>query len=343
MSKETLAYLGDHTLIGFTDKRGKAWHYRTGKDSAGRPNHFPGPVPEDRALEMLSYPVAEGTVTVTVPVISEDGVADHTFTAKTFKGIVRLDTGEVFEFFKLGYQMHQPRQWCLEYLDMILSGGLQIGSVVVLRGGAQAALQAELPENRIAKGKGAEPVSFRPFVTAATSFNGSIATTYGRGAQVVVCDNTLSVALRSFDRSTKIRHSSGSLNRVGEVRENLALIVEEVGDAFEVQVKALMKQHVTDAKFKEIVDAFTGESKAKEGRGKTLAERKTRTLKDLWKRDERVAPWRNSAYGVLAAFNTAQHHYFGVEKTRAERNQQYIVEGKWDSFDNNILRMLEKV
>ena len=35
-------------------------------------------------------------------------------------------------------------------------------------------------------------VEFRPFLTATTSLDGSIATTYQTGAQVAVCDNTLS-------------------------------------------------------------------------------------------------------------------------------------------------------
>jgi phage/plasmid-like protein (TIGR03299 family) len=338
MSTETRQWLAENTLIGNTDKRGTAWHYREGDD-----NHFAGPVPYDRALELLSYPVAEGTVTVKVPVITEDGVETKKFKAANHKGIVRLDTGEVFEFFKLTYEMHQPREWCLQYLDLILSGGLEIGSVVVLKGGAVAAVQAELPENFIAKGKGAEPVAYRPFVTAATSFNGSMATTYGRGAQVVVCDNTLSAAAKSFDAQTKYRHRRGTIDRVGEVRENLALMVEEVADTFAAEVKALTKQYVSNGQFKEVVDAFTGESKAKEGRGKTMAGNRARVLKQLWKDDERVSPWKNSAYGVLAAFNTAQHHYFGTDASRVERNQMNVINGAWDKFDANVLKLLATV
>ena len=239
--------------------------------------------------------------------------------------------------------MHQPKQWCLENLDLILSGGLQIGSVVVLKGGAVAAVQAELPESRIATAPGAEPVAYRPFVTAATSFDGSIATTYGRGAQVVVCDNTLSVALKSFDAVTKIRHSRFSLNRIGEIRTNLALVVEQSGDAFDAQFATLASQVVTDQKFAAIVKAYTGVENAKEGRSKTIAENKEKALLDLWRRDERVAPWRGSAYGVLAAFNTASHHVFGADKTRIERNQQRVIEGEWDRFDSNVLDLIASV
>lgn len=339
MSTETLAWLEENTLIGFTDKRGNAWHYREGTN-----NHFPGPVPQDRALELLSYPVAESSsITLKVPVITEDGVDVKKFKAPGHKGIVRLDTGEVFEFFKLGYEMHQPREWCLEYLDLILSGGLEIASVVVLKGGAVAAVQAELPETFMAKSKGAEPVCYRPFVTAATSFNGSMATSYGRGAQVVHCDNTLAIAVRNFDAVTKYRHRRGSIDRVGEVRDNLALVVEQLGDTFAKQVKDLTSQYVTDKQFKAIVAAYTGEATAKEGRGKTIAHNKAVILRNLWKDDERVAPWKNSKYGVLSAFNTYQHHYFGADKTRVERNQLNVVTGKWNEFDGKILQLLERV
>lgn len=334
MTSETLQWLQENTLIGFTDKRGAAWHGREADD-----NHFAGAVPQDRALELLSYPVNEGLLQAIV--MNDDGVM--TVDDDTRKAIVRTDTRKILGVFKLGYQMHQPKEWCLENLDLILSGGLEIGSVVVLKGGAVAAVQAELPENRIAQGKGAEPVEYRPFVTAATSFDGSIATTYGRGAQVVVCDNTLSVALRSFDAVTKVRHSRHSLNRIGEIRTNLALVVEQSADAFDAQVQALTAQHVTDQRFAEIVKAFTGVDTAKEGRSLTIAEKKEAALLDLWRRDERVAPWKNSAYGVLAAFNTASHHIFGADASRVQRNQQRVIEGIWDDHDAKIVRMLETV
>lgn len=332
MTSETIQWLTENTLIGFTDKRGAAWHGREGDD-----NHFPGAVPQERALELLSYPVHEGTVQSVVQLEDSAMLVED----PDRKTIVRTDTRQILGIFKQGYRMHQPAEWCLQNLDLILSGGLEIGSVVVLKGGAVAAVQAELPENRIATGKGAEPVEYRPFVTAATSFDGSIATTYGRGAQVVVCDNTLSVALRNFDGVTKYRHSSGSLSRIGEVRENLHLMVEQSADAFDTQVRALTAMHVTDAKFAEIVSAFTGIDSAKEGRSLTMAEKKQDALLKLWRDDERVAPWRNNGYGVLAAFNTASHHIFGADASRPERNQRRVIEGGWDDFDSKILRMLE--
>lgn len=44
MSKETSTWLNTNVLIGFTDKRGHAWHYRA-EDQTPEPNHYPGPIP----------------------------------------------------------------------------------------------------------------------------------------------------------------------------------------------------------------------------------------------------------------------------------------------------------
>jgi hypothetical protein len=44
MSRETLNWLYTNTLIGSTDKRGKAWHWRA-QEQDGASNHYPGPIP----------------------------------------------------------------------------------------------------------------------------------------------------------------------------------------------------------------------------------------------------------------------------------------------------------
>lgn len=44
MSRETSEWLNRNVLVGFTDKRGNAWHYKA-DDQGDEPNHYPGPVP----------------------------------------------------------------------------------------------------------------------------------------------------------------------------------------------------------------------------------------------------------------------------------------------------------
>ena len=325
------------TLAGFMEGRQWIGH-------ADEARTYAGAVPREDALALLSYPLAEGKVTVSLPIITDDGVETLTIDAPDRKAVVRTDTATIMGMFMSGYQIHQPAKWCLDNLDLILDGGLEIGTVAVVKGGKLAMLQAELPESRIATAPGAEPVAHRPQITAATSHDGSTSTLYGVGDRVLICENQISVSGLSafgFDAVTKIRHSSRSLSRVFEVRANLGLVVEEIGDAFDEQFRILCAQHVTDARFEEIVQAFTGEAKAPEGRSKTIATNKANALRDLWRDDPRAAPWKNSAYGVLATFNTAQNHILGADKGRTERNQQRTIEGKWETFDAGILRLLQ--
>ena len=44
MSRETLRHLNTNTLIGNTDARGTAWHYRA-EDQGAESNHYAGPIP----------------------------------------------------------------------------------------------------------------------------------------------------------------------------------------------------------------------------------------------------------------------------------------------------------
>jgi phage/plasmid-like protein (TIGR03299 family) len=340
MSAETMEWLEANSLIGFTAERGNAWHYREGAD-----NHFEGAIPVERIERLLAVPLVSGTVSVT---IYDDAGYPHMIEDPTRQAIVRRDTGKVFNYFKGGYKIHQYDEWLRQNLDTILHGGLQFGSGILLRDGAVAAVQVELPETRIAEGgKGAEPVKHRPHVTAATSSDGSMATTYLRGTRIWVCDNTLAYAMREKSAlKHKVRHSTNSLARIGEVRANLELEVEQAGEEFDLMVKELTEQYVSDQKFIEVVKAYTGVDKAPEGRSKTIAENKENTLLTLWNRDERVAPWANTAWGVLAAFNTADHHLFsqkGDAAKRTERNEIRAINGDREQFDGNVLRLLASV
>ena len=67
MSRETLEWLNENTLIGFTDKRGNAWHHRGGYD-----NHYPGGIPvEDVRKRLFDWEVEEHRIHVGAPVDAE--------------------------------------------------------------------------------------------------------------------------------------------------------------------------------------------------------------------------------------------------------------------------------
>lgn len=323
-------------LLGFTgDRRQAAWQDYYDVDAT-----FEGEVPLDRVEQLMDYPLHEAEMTYRYQV--EDG-GDMQGIVAGRKAIVRGDTGDVLGVFKNGYQIHQPKEWLVKQLGNILDADLRVGSAILLKRGAVAVVQAEKPETW----DGAEGVQFRPYVSAATSHDGTLSTRYFTGTTIIACENQMGL-LRSQSNGVSIRHSANSMMRLDEVRTRLDIMVAQAGDEMDKHIRELTQQYVDDYKFEELVQAFTGEQKLadKGGRAHSMAERKADTLRRLWNTDERVAPWRNNAWGVATAFNTASHHELtnlNNSEKRFERNQLRAVDGTWADFDFNILRMLERV
>jgi len=346
MSQETSTWLNTNTLIGFTAVRGNAWHYRASAQGA-ESNHYTGAIPvADVHRRLFHWTHAEADVSATYLGAGEF----HTLTAPDRKAIVRPagtfgpnDQGEILGLFKSGFQVHPFGEWLVENVATILDDGLSIGSAGLLKGGAVAWVQCEMPETISTP----EGVEFRPFLTAATAVDGSLSSTYQTGAQVVVCDNTLAAALgERGGQRVKIKHSRNSLGRIGEVREALG-IVYEAADTFAASVKALCETTVTDRQWAAFLDAHApmpAEGAAKTTRAKTLAEDKRAELTRLWNHDLRVAPWTGTAFGVVQAVNTYTHHIQTVRgATRADRNALNTVQGKWQALDVDTLGTLTRV
>lgn len=331
MSKETANWLNTQTLIGYTDKRGKAWHYREA-EQGDEPNHYPGPIPvEDVRRRLFDWTPEEAPLTVPYSggVIIDD----------TRKAIIRPDTGTVLGVFRPGYRVHGYDEWLVRNVETILDADLAVGSAGLLRGGAVAWVQVELEDTVSVAG-----LEFRPFLTAATSLDGSLSTTYQTGAQVVVCDNTLSAAMN--ERGTnrlRIRHSSNSLDRLSDVRAALD-VVHTVADDFGQQVDRLSHTEVTNDQWFDFLDRYAplpAEGEAAPAT-RTRATNRRNELSDMWFSDERVTPWTGTGYGVLAAVNTWLHHGQPIRggRHRAERNMTRMVTGEWQDHDEDVLQHL---
>lgn len=329
MSQETLKWLNENTLIGYTDRRGNAWHYRQGSD-----NHYPGAIPVDDVVRRLFnwHPVK-------VPTYYEwEGkrVQSDKF------AILRDDTGRELGSFKDGYQPHDYQEWLVHNIGTLMdtsTSDLGIGSAGLLKGGAVAWVEVTVPETFTTP----EGVTFRPNFLAASSFNGSLATTYKRTVQNTVCDNTLGVALGEKGQQVKIRSTKNSLTRIADAREALHLI-HSAQDDFAREVAALAKIKVDDHMFERWMDGVVPlprPDEAKTTRAITLAENKREAFQNLWLHDERVAPWRGTGLGVLQVANTYAHHGQNVRgMTRQERNMLNAVNGKTEAADAETLEQI---
>lgn len=355
MSKETIAWLNTQTLIGNTDKRGTAWHYRA-EDQGDESNHYPGPIPvADVERRLFAWEAISRPSFTTVPSsieeatgVDDDGQPYKLILIEGEQRIVRSDTGAVMgPAFKAGYRMHQYREWLLSNVATILDDDLGISSAGLLKGGAVAWVEVSVPDS-IETPQG---VTFRPNLLAATSFDASVATCYGRKVTDTVCDNTMAGALGEKDQKIKFKHTRYSTLKAGQAREALAMVYS-LADDYMAQLAALEAIKVTPTQFSKFVDKLvltdsTGkvrEWKDLEGRSKTMASNKRDGLVRLYNHDLRVAPWAGTAIGVVKAVNTFVHHEGIVRGAdRAERNMLSTIEGKFDSLDQDTLNLLTSV
>lgn len=348
MSTETLNWLNTRTLIGFTESRGNAWHYRAEKQG-DQSNHYPGAIPlDDVERRLFDWEAVEGPVTTVIP----SPLGDVTIADETRKATVRPpgalyagDPGGILGVFKSGYTIHQYREWLTRQVGLILDDDLSIGSAGLLREGAVAWVQVEVPDSIMTP----SGVEFRPNLLAATSLDGSLSTTYKLTSQIVVCDNTMEVGLLERSPQVKIRHSRYSGVQLAVVRDALQL-VHSIGDDFSRQVEQLTNTTVTDAQWDAFLESLVPtrdeDGTKRKGRGLTMAQNKQSALDLLWSTDERVNPWRNTAFGVVQAVNTFEHHGTlpnlpGAD--RGERNMLRAVNGTTGKVDRNTLDLLNAV
>ncbi|WP_158889064.1 DUF932 domain-containing protein [Amycolatopsis anabasis] len=330
MSRETSQWLNTNVLIGFTDKRGHAWHYRA-SDQGSEPNHYPGAIPLPDVRRRLFDWTAEPEP---VFVQGKFGLRQVPNTI----AVTASDNGDVLGIHTDTYDIHQYQDWLLHKVGLILDDGLAIGSAGLLRERKQAWVSVEVPDTITTP----EGVEFRPNLLACTSHDGSLSTTYKRVVTNVVCDNTMAAGLREHGQQFSVRHSANSGFRIVEARDALAM-VHTVAEDFAAEVKALCATTVTDRAWRAFLDAHTPVPQ-EDGRSRTTALKQRSALTRLWTSDSRVSPWRGTAWGVVQAVNTFTHHEATVRNaSRPERNMSRTVDGKIDKLDQSTVSTLGKV
>ena len=342
-----MEWLNTNVLVGFTDKRGKAWHYREGAD-----NHYPGAIPVEEVQRRLFNWTAESRrVAVEVPAdmdhithFADDGTPMRWAVQDDRQAMAASDDNAVLGLFKSGYVAHQYDEWLLQTVATILDDDLAIGSAGLLKKRAIAFVQVEVPENITTP----EGVEFRPNLLATTSFDGSVATTYKRVVTNVVCDNTRDMAMSEKGQTFKARHSKYSGMKIQAARDALA-IVHTMADDFAREVAQLCDIPVKDADFSKVLDELIPVA---DDKGKPLskmaitkAEAKRERIAGMYRNDVRCAPWNGTAYGVIQTFNTWNHHEKPTrgDTQRAERNMIEAINGDLGKADNEVWNAITKV
>ena len=350
MSRETLQHLNTNVLIGHTSQRGTAWHYRA-VEQGDESNHYPEAIPvEDVQRRLFNWSADSRSIAVQLSASLENmthldnkGRPARWETVTDRQAIVRSDNEHVMGIFSDGYERHQYAEWLLRSVANILDDDLTISSAGLLKHGAVAWVEVSIPES-VSTPQGVE---FRPNLLATTSFDGSIATTFKRTITATVCDNTRDLALEEAGQEVKVKHSRQSRLRLTEAKDALA-IIHRVSDAFAAEVAHLCAVEVSTPHWRRFMDRLAptidAMGKPLEGRALTSVLRKRDAVERLYARDDRVSPWAGTAYGVIQAVNTYEHHEGAVRgATRAERNMFKTVRGDFAHCDRESWRALKEV
>jgi phage/plasmid-like protein (TIGR03299 family) len=350
MSSETLQHLNTNVLIGNTDHRGHAWHYKADQQGT-EPNHYAGAIPVADVQRRLFQWVAESRrMAMEVPAeletmthLAEDGNPVRWAVQADLQGIARSDNHHRMGVFTPGYERHQYGPWLLDTVGVLLDDDLGISSAGLLREGAIAWVEVSVPESI----ETPEGVTFRPNLLATTSFDGSIATTFKRTVTDTVCDNTREMALSERGQAYKVKHSRYSKMKITEAREALQMI-HSLADEFAAEIAQLCAIEVSQQQWARFLDAHVPLVDEKDApltkRSLGLAEAKRGALSKLYRYDTRVAPWAGTAHGVLQAVNTYEHHENSVRGgDRAERNMLRTVTGEFGNLDRQTWASLTEV
>ena len=371
MGMETAEWYNNFCLVGHTDKRGKAWHYMEAMQG-DEPNHYPQGIPYADVVRRLFdwKPIIVRTGNFVpckkadanhflpkldkdgMPVLDDDGkeilVPVRIVEVPDMRGCVRNDN-----YLELGHhgkkwQVHDYEEWLLKLQSNVIGDTLDIWSAILLRNGAQACIQAALPETAHDDTTG---MDFVPYIHGYTSLDSSLASTFGTGSLLIVCDNTMHAAARNAKTSYKAKHTAGSLSasKIDEVKTALSLIHQQADNsmAFFHELAAIK---VTPKKWVEVLDIIlppakevTDDSTAGAKRVATIREGKREHMNSVYHDDPMANTWKGTALGVVQAVNTFATHYSTVKGvSRTQRNADKIIRGEFAKTDELTLKALAK-
>ncbi|QSM01187.1 hypothetical protein SEA_NANOSMITE_163 [Mycobacterium phage Nanosmite] len=342
-----------HALIGNTSKRG---HW-IGQTDGTLPT-YDGPIPVgevERQLfdwEAISVPTGNfipvGVDEIGEPgvIILPDGRPAKAVITEGAQGIVRSDDFTELGRHGRGYRIHDYKTWLIRNVSNILQDRLSILSALTLKNGAQAAVEIGLDETMHDDKTGLE---FWPFLLAQTSLDGSIATTYSAFNRLLICDNMFSGInreARRAGRQYKVKHTVNSLSEVhiAGVREALSILdksAHEMQD-FTRMLASIPVSRVQQLKVLDIIEppAPADSSKVKV----TKTENRRELLDHYFTTDPMSAPFAGTAFGVVQAVSTYQHHGVAVRGTsRLERVYDRAIRGDFAASDGATLAALSEV
>lgn len=271
------------------------------------------------------------------------------------------------------YGVHQLQEVFITSTAQILQGAdnmVGVSAAGLLKWGRRAWITITIPKDLTNDESG---LQFRPNLTVSTSFDSSLPTSWTRTFGVPVCDNTLDYQLAKAGNSGKfvLKHTKNSAVRIADAAQALGLLNEQA-DEMDKVLSEMVKVEVSEKLFLKWLDKMVPVPEVKETikeitsiQGETVKMSKVNTnsqthalnrrdkLVEMWDRDPRVSPWKNTKLGVLQLWNTFNQHErtFKASKqfdgnrlaAKVEANQIKTLGGDFFKADAFALTTLDSV
>lgn len=270
------------------------------------------------------------------------------------------------------YGVHQLQEVFINSTAQILGGAdnmaMGVCSAGLLKWGRRAWITITIPQNLTNDDSG---LQFRPNLTVSTSFDSSLATSWTRTFGIPVCDNTLDYQLvKAGDKGKYVlKHTKNSVARIKDAAEALGLLNEQA-DEMDRALSELIKVEVPEKVFLQWLDkmvpvpdlretvkevkSIQGETvqvKKVNTNGQTMALNRRDKLVEMWDRDPRVAPWKNTKLGILQLWNTFNQHErtFKASKqfdgnrlaAKVEAQQLKTLGGEYFKEDDRAIKVVD--
>lgn len=258
-------------------------------------------------------------------------------------GTFRKDNGEFLGTVGAGYKVIQV-QYGFEFIDALLEAenGAHYESAGVLGKGEKYWISARIPMD-FTIGEGDRHQTYLFF---GSSHNGTLATIAKLILTRVVCENTLTIALREAGNILKIKHTKNANDKLEAAKKMLgstAINVKRINE----KLTALAERKLDRPSLNSILDRVFDLSSGKD-KSKTMA-----TIDHIVDRfldnDGNAFPeQRGTAYNLLNAMTNWADHKRPVRRTEARKNMsddqlraESSIFGTSEQFKSNALKIID--
>lgn len=206
--------------------------------------------------------------------------------------------------------------------DLLDASGAHWVTAGSLKHGQTVWMMAKLPETVSLTGY--EDEDIQPYILVSNSHDGSSAVTAAVTPVRVVCNNTLTMALRGTPRAFKVRHTINMSGRINEAKRALG-ITHGYMKALADLGKNMLNEKLSMDEFDTFLESLVP-TEGKEKMALTKAQDKQEGIKTLYTNKDDIQNIKGTKWGALqAVIDYNDHHIKGRGEDQAEKRMRRIL------------------